>query len=48
MAITALNLTDQEQMALETLARRTGKTPDELARDAVKQLIMQFPHEDRL
>jgi len=48
MAITALNLTNQEQTALETLAQRTGKTPAELVHDAVKQLILQCQHEDRL
>jgi hypothetical protein len=48
MAIAGLNLTEQEQTALETMAQRTGKTPDELVHDAVKQLIAQFQYEDRL
>jgi hypothetical protein len=48
MAITALHLTDQEQTALATLAQRTGKTPDELVHEAVKQLIAQLQYEDRL
>ena len=48
MAIAELNLTAQEQTALETMAQRTGKTPDELVHDAVKQLIAQFQYEDRL
>jgi hypothetical protein len=47
MAITALHLTDQEQTVLATLAQRTGKTPDELVHDVVKQLIAQWQPEDR-
>ena len=48
MAIAGLHLTVQEQMALETMAQRMGKTPDELVHDAVKRLIAQFQEEDRL
>ncbi len=48
MAIAALHLTEQEQTALETMAQRMGKTPDELVHDAVKQLIAQFQDEDHL
>jgi hypothetical protein len=48
MAIAALHLTEQEQTALETIAQRIGKTPDEVVHDAVKQLIAQFQSEDRL
>jgi hypothetical protein len=48
MAIAGLNLTDQEQTALETIAQHVGKTPDELVHEAVKQLIAQFQREDRL
>jgi hypothetical protein len=48
MVIARLNLTEQEQTALETIAQHTGKTPDELVHEAVKQLIVQFEHEDRL
>lgn len=48
MAIAELHLTAQEHTALETMAQRTGKTPDELVHDAVKQLITQFQYEDRL
>ena len=48
MAIAALHLTEQEQTALESMAQRLGKTPDELVHDAVKQLIAQFQSEDRL
>jgi hypothetical protein len=46
MVIARLNLTEQEQTALETIAQHTGKTPDELVHEAVKQLIVQFEHED--
>jgi hypothetical protein len=48
MAVAALHLTEQEQTALETMAQRLGKTPDELVHDAVKQLITQFHSEDHL
>jgi hypothetical protein len=48
MAIAGLHLTEQEQTALETMAQRLGKTPDEIVNDAVKQLIAQFQSEDRL
>ena len=48
MAIAGLHLTEQEQTALESMAQRTGKTPDELVRDAIKQFIAQFQAEDRL
>ena len=48
MAIAGLHLTEQEQTTLETMAQRTGKTPDELIHDAVKHLIAQFQSEDRL
>ena len=48
MAIAGLHLTDQEQTALETMAQRIGKTPDEIVHDAVKQLLAQSQPEDRL
>ena len=48
MAIAGLNLTEQEQTALETIAQRTGKTQEEVVQEAVKQLIAQFHDEDRL
>jgi hypothetical protein len=48
MPIAGLHLTEQEQTALETIAQRAGKTPDELVHDAIKQLIAQFQSEDRL
>ena len=48
MAIAGLHLTEQEQTALETMAQRAGKTPDEFVHDAITQLIAQFQSEDRL
>jgi hypothetical protein len=48
MVIAGLHLTEQEQTALETIAQRAGKTPDELVHDVIKQLIAQFQSEDRL
>jgi hypothetical protein len=48
MAIAGLHLTEQEQTALESMAQRAGKTPDEFVHDAIKQLIEQFQSEDRL
>jgi hypothetical protein len=48
MTIAGLHLTEQEQITLETMAQRLGKTPDEIVHDAVKQLIAQFQTEDRL
>lgn len=48
MAIEGLHLTEQEQTTLETIAQRSGKTPDELIHDAVKQLLSQFQEGDRL
>jgi len=48
MAIAGLHLTAQEHTTLETMAQRTGKTPNEFIHDAVKQLIAQFQSEDRL
>lgn len=48
MAIAGLHLTAQEHTTLETIAQRSGKTPDEFIHDAIKQLIAQFQSEDRL
>ena len=48
MAIEGLHLTEQEQATLESIARRSGKTPDELIHNAVKQLLSRFQNEDRL
>jgi hypothetical protein len=46
--IAGVNLTDEEQAALDALARRTGKTPDGLVHDAVKELVAQSQNGDRL
>ena len=48
MTIAELNLTEQEQTALAAMAQRTGKTPEEIVHEAVKQLIVQSECEDRL
>jgi hypothetical protein len=48
MAIEGLHLTEQEQTTLEAIAERSGKTPDELIHDAVKQLLSRFQEGDRL
>ncbi len=45
---TELHLTEQERSALQEISRLTGKTEDELIRDAVGQLIAEFQHENRL
>jgi len=47
MATVHIYLTDQESQSLQAIALRTGKTQDELLRDAVNQLIASFQHEDR-
>ncbi|MCX8038563.1 MAG: CopG family transcriptional regulator [Candidatus Sumerlaeia bacterium] len=48
MAMAKVALTEQEQKALEAVARQLGRTPEELVHDAVKQLIAQHQREDRL
>jgi hypothetical protein len=45
---TELNLTERERSALQEISRLTGKTEDELIRNAVEQLIAEFRHENRL
>jgi hypothetical protein len=45
---TELNLTEQERSALREISRLTGKTEDELIREAVGQLIAEFQNENRL
>jgi len=42
-----ITLTDQESKALRAIAQQTGRTQDELIREAVEQLIAQFHHSDR-
>ena len=37
-----LNLTEQEQIALQETSRFTGKTENELIREAVDQLIARY------
>jgi hypothetical protein len=48
MAMEGLHLTEEEQTTLEALAQRSGKTPDELVHEAVKQLLSRFEGKDRL
>ena len=38
---TSITLTEQEETAIRTIAQQTGKTPDELLREAVEQLLVQ-------
>jgi len=47
MATLHIDLTDQENDSLLTIARQTGKSQDELLRDAIQDLISQFQQEDR-
>ena len=47
MATLHINLTDQESDSLLTIARQTGKSQDELLRDAINHLISQFQKQDR-
>ena len=47
MATLHINLTDQESDSLLTIARQTGKSQDELLRDAINHLISQFQEQDR-
>lgn len=44
---TELNLTEQEHFALQEISRLTGKTEDELIREAVGQLIAEFQCENQ-
>ncbi len=48
MIETELNLTEQERSALQEISQRTGKTENELIREAVGQLINGFQVENRL
>ena len=47
MLETEINLTEQERNALQEISRRTGKTEDELVREALEQFISQFQNEDQ-
>jgi predicted DNA-binding protein len=47
MIETELNLTVEERSALREISRLTGKTEDELIREAVGQFITEF-HQNRL
>ena len=47
MIETELNLTVEERSALREISRLTGKTEDELIREAVGQFITEF-HRSRL
>ena len=47
MVSTQVFLTEEEQRALQALARRTGRTESELIRDAVDALLSQSRHADR-
>jgi lipase chaperone LimK len=42
MVTTSITLTEQEETAIRTIAQQTGKTPDELLREAVEQLLVQY------
>lgn len=42
MGFAGLTLTEREQAALESLAQRTGRTPNGSVHDAVKQLITPY------
>ena len=47
MATLQIDLTDQENDTLLILARQTGKSRDELLRDAIGYLISQCQQQDR-
>ena len=47
MATVSIHLTDQEKASLLEIVRHTGKTQDELFREAINRLIMQFQQKDR-
>ena len=41
MSTAEQTLTDEEQRELEDIARRTGRTPGEIAREAVRQFLVR-------
>lgn len=47
MIETEISLTEQERGALDEIAQRTGKTQEELVREALIRLIASFRREDR-
>ncbi|MBT3602978.1 MAG: CopG family transcriptional regulator [Candidatus Latescibacteria bacterium] len=47
MATLHIDLTDQENDSLLTIARQRGKSQDELLRDAIQDLISQCQQNDR-
>lgn len=47
MATLHIDLTDQENDSLLTLARQTGKSQNELLRDAINHLMSQVQKQDR-
>jgi len=47
MVTTEIRLSEQEHNALHIIALQTGKSEDELLRQAIKQLIIQFQPVDR-
>jgi hypothetical protein len=48
MATTTIELTDTQNEALHRLAQRTGKTAQQLLREAVEQFLSQLPTGHRL
>ena len=48
MAETEIILTEHERNALQEISQRTGKTENELIRNAVDQFIAKSKNEDRL
>ncbi len=48
MVTTSITLTEQEETAIRTIAQQTGKTPDELLREAIEQLLVQYQQTYRL
>ena len=47
MATVHLALTEQENESLLTIARETGKSQDEVLRDAIHLIVSQFQQADR-
>jgi hypothetical protein len=48
MATAHIHLTDQETEALREIAQRTGKTEEELLRQAVESILAGFQHDQQL